>query len=112
MKRAEFTHEALTAVLLIAVLSVIMTIFIAVNAQPGPIESIKISNGMASYYASVLPSASPGLIIRVYTINGSRVYPIPTFITVYGLTPGTSYPLPTASVPSSTYHLAMLTGGS
>ncbi|WP_460172958.1 hypothetical protein [Vulcanisaeta sp. JCM 14467] len=93
MKRAEFTHEALTAVLLIAVLSVIMTIFIAVNAQPGPIESIKISNGMASYYASVLPSASPGLIIRVYTINGSRVYPIPTFITVYGLTPGHVVPI-------------------
>ena len=87
MERTESTYEALTAVLLIAALSVTMTIFIAVNAQPNPIESIKVSNGITSYYASVLPSASPGLIIRVYAINGSRVYPAPAFIAVYGLTP-------------------------
>ena len=93
MERAESTYEALTAVLLIATLSVTMTIFIAVNVQPGPIESIKISNGMVSYYVSVSPSTYPGLIIRVYAINGSRVYPIPAFIAVYGLTPGHIVPI-------------------
>ena len=86
-------YEALTAVLLIAALSVIMVIFIAVNVQSDPIENIKISNGMTSYYASVLPSASPSLIIRVYAINGSRVYPIPAFIAVYGLAPGHIVPI-------------------
>ncbi|MGC8606347.1 MAG: hypothetical protein ACP5L5_02160 [Vulcanisaeta sp.] len=71
----------------IASLSVILSLLIAVEALPSPIQSIRFAYGVASYYRSLQSSAPPGLIVRVYAINGSRVVPISAFVAVYGLTP-------------------------
>ncbi|MGC9153970.1 MAG: hypothetical protein ACP5GY_09655, partial [Vulcanisaeta sp.] len=79
----------LVAALIIAIasLSVILSLLTAVKAQPSPIQSIRFAYGVVSYYESLQSSAPPGLIVRVYAVNGSKVYPIPAFVAVYGLTP-------------------------
>ena len=74
-------------VVTIASLSVILSLLTTVRAQPSPVQSIRFTYGVVSYYKSLQSSAPPGLIVRVYAVNGSKVYPIPAFVAVYGLTP-------------------------
>ncbi len=84
----EFRLRLLVVVLLIAALSIVILILSYVGgAQPSPVRSLRLSGGVVSYYVSLGSVAPPGLVVRVYAVNGSRVYPVPAFVAVYGLTP-------------------------
>ncbi len=57
-----------------------------------PIQSIKVSNGVVSYYES-LQSMSPGIVIRVYVINGSIIKPVNAFVSIYANLPNGVTPM-------------------
>ncbi|WP_245522559.1 hypothetical protein [Vulcanisaeta distributa] len=73
--------------MVIAALSVVFSVLSFVRAQPSPVGSLRLPHGVISYYSSTSISVSPGLVVRVYAINGSRIYPVQAFVAVYGLTP-------------------------
>ena len=79
--------KLLILVFIMTSLSILLLIVNTIKLQPIPIQSLEVANGAISYYSSVPTSMSPGLIIRVYAINGSSTYAVPAFIAVYGLTP-------------------------
>ncbi len=66
----------LVFVLLIAALSVVFLVLSLVRAQPSPVGSLRLPHGVISYYSSISSSIPPGLVVRVYAINGSRIYPV------------------------------------
>jgi hypothetical protein len=84
-------------VLALAIASIVVLVANGVGASPSLISSIRIGNfGEVNYYASQpMPSVPPGLLVRVFLINGSVVEPVRAFIDVY------------ANAPSGIVHVAM-----
>lgn len=79
--------KLLIIILIMASSSITLSIINSIKLQPIPIQSLEVTNGFVSYYSSIPVSFPPGLIIRVYAINGSSVYAVPAFVAIYGLTP-------------------------
>jgi hypothetical protein len=93
-----FVFRALSVVVLaLAIASIVVLVANGVDATPSPISSIRIGNfGEVNYYASQpMPGVPPGLLVRVFLINGSVVEPVRAFIDVY------------ANAPSGIVHVAM-----
>jgi hypothetical protein len=84
-------------VLALAIVSVVVLVVNSIYAVPSPISSVRIGGfGEVDYYASQpMPNVPPGLLVRVYLINGSSVKPVNAFIDVY------------ANAPSGIVHVAM-----
>jgi hypothetical protein len=85
------------AVLALAIASIVILVANSVSATPSPISSIRIGPfGEVNYYASQpMPNVPPGLLVRVFLINGSVVEPVDAFIDVY------------ANAPNGIVHVAM-----
>jgi hypothetical protein len=85
------------AVLALAIVSVAILVANSIYAVPSLTSSIRIGNfGEVNYYASQpVPGVPPGLLVRVFLINGSVVEPVRAFIDVY------------ANAPSGIVHVAM-----
>jgi len=84
-------------VLALAIASVVVLVANSIYAVPSPISSVRIGGfGEVDYYASQpILNAPPGLLVRVYLINGSSVKPVNAFIDVY------------ANAPNGIVHVAM-----
>ena len=84
-------------VLALAVASMVVLVVDGVGASPSLTASIHIGGfGEVDYYASQpIPNVPPGLLVRVFLINGSSVKPVNAFIDVY------------ANAPSGIVHVAM-----
>jgi hypothetical protein len=84
-------------VLALAIASIVVLVVDGVGASPSLIASIHIGGfGEVDYYASQpMPNVPPGLLVRVFLINGSSVKPVNAFIDVY------------ANAPSGIVHVAM-----
>jgi len=84
-------------VLALAIASVVVLVANGVGASPSPISSIRIGPfGEVGYYASQpMPNVPPGILIRVFLINGSVVEPVSALIDVY------------ANAPNGIVHVAM-----
>jgi len=84
-------------VLALAIVSVVVLVANSIYAVPSPTSSIRIGPlGEVSYYASQpMPNVPPGILIRVFLVNGSVVEPVTAFIDVY------------ASAPNGIVHVAM-----
>jgi len=84
-------------VLALAIASVVVLVANSIYAVPSPISSVRIGGfGEVDYYASQpMPNVPPGLLVRVYLINGSSVKPVNAFIDVY------------ANAPNGIVHVAM-----
>jgi uncharacterized membrane protein len=76
-------------VLALAIVSIAILVAGGVGASPSLISSIRIGNfGEVNYYASQpMPGVPPGLLVRVFLINGSVVEPVRAFIDVYANAP-------------------------
>jgi len=84
-------------VLALAIVSVVVLVANSIYAVPSPISSVRIGGfGEVDYYASQpILNAPPGLLVRVYLINGSSMKPVNAFIDVY------------ANAPNGIVHVAM-----
>jgi len=84
-------------VLALAIVSVVVLVANGVGASPSLIAYSSIGRfGEVGYYASQpMPGVPPGLLVRVFLINGSVVEPVRAFIDVY------------ANAPSGIVHVAM-----
>jgi hypothetical protein len=85
-----FVFRALSLVVLaLAIFSIAILVANSIYAVPSPTSSIRIGNfGEVGYYASQpMPGAPPGLLVRVFLINGSVVEPVRAFIDVYANAP-------------------------
>jgi hypothetical protein len=84
-------------VLALAIVSVVVLVANSIYAVPSPISSVRIGGfGEVDYYASQpILNAPPGLLVRVFLINGSGVEPVRAFIDVY------------ANAPNGIVHVAM-----
>jgi len=84
-------------VIALAVASIVVLVVDGVGASPSLIASIRIGGfGEVDYYASQpMPNVPPGLLVRVYLINGSSMKPVNAFIDVY------------ANAPNGIVHVAM-----
>jgi len=84
-------------VLALAIASVVVLVANSIYAVPSPISSVRIGGfGEVDYYASQpILNVPPGLLVRVYLINGSSVKPVNAFIDVY------------ANAPNGIVHVAM-----
>ena len=84
-------------VLALAIASIVVLVVDGVGASPSLTASIRIGGfGEVDYYASQpMPNVPPGLLVRVYLINGSGVKSVNAFIDVY------------ANAPSGIVHVAM-----
>jgi len=84
-------------VLALAIVSVVVLVANGVSATPSLISSIRIGNfGEVDYYASQpMPNVPPGLLVRVFLVNGSVVEPVSALIDVY------------ANAPNGIVHVAM-----
>jgi len=76
-------------VIALAVASMVVLVVDGVGASPSLIASIHIGGfGEVDYYASQpMPNVPPGLLVRVYLINGSVIEPVDAFIDVYANAP-------------------------
>jgi hypothetical protein len=93
-----FVFRALSLVVLaLAIFSIAILIANSIYAVPSITSSIRIGNfGEVNYYASQpMPNVPPGILIRVFLINGSVVEPVRAFIDVY------------ANAPSGIVHVSM-----
>jgi len=93
--RVNFTLRLI--VLILAITSVIIIIANSIYAVPSLVAYSSIGNfGEVNYYASQpVPGVPPGLLVRVFLINGSVVEPVRAFIDVY------------ANAPSGIVHVSM-----
>jgi hypothetical protein len=93
--RVNFTLRLI--VLILAITSVIIIIANSIYAIPSLVAYSSIGRfGEADYYASQpMPGVPPGLLVRVFLINGSVVEPVRAFIDVY------------ANAPSGIVHVSM-----
>jgi len=93
--RVNFTLRLI--VLILAITSVIIIIANSIYAVPSLVAYSSIGNfGEVSYYASQpVPNVPPGILIRVFLVNGSVVEPVRAFIDVY------------ANAPNGIVHVAM-----
>ncbi len=84
-------------VLALAIFSIAILVAGGVGASPSLTSSIRIGNfGEVDYYASQpMPNVPPGILIRVFLINGSVFEPVRAFIDVY------------ANAPSGIVHVSM-----
>jgi hypothetical protein len=84
-------------VLALAIFSIAILVANSIYAVPSLTSSIRIGNfGEVGYYASQpMPNVPPGLLVRVFLINGSVVEPVRAFIDVY------------ANAPSGIVHVSM-----
>ncbi|WP_238376015.1 hypothetical protein [Vulcanisaeta sp. EB80] len=84
-------------VLALAIASVVVLVAGGVGASPSLIAYSRIGSlGGVGYYASQpVPGVPPGLLVRVFLINGSVVEPVDAFIDVY------------ANAPNGIVHVAM-----
>jgi hypothetical protein len=84
-------------VLALAIFSIAILVANSIYAVPSLTSSIRIGNfGEVGYYASQpVPGVPPGLLVRVFLINGSVVEPVRAFIDVY------------ANAPSGIVHVSM-----
>jgi hypothetical protein len=84
-------------VIALAVASMVVLVVDGVGVSPSLIASIRIGGfGEVDYYASQpILNAPPGLLVRVYLINGSSMKPVNAFIDVY------------ANAPNGIVHVAM-----
>ena len=76
-------------VIALAVASMVVLVVDGVGASPSLIASIHIGGfGEVDYYASQpMPNVPPGLLVRVFLINGSVIEPVDAFIDVYANAP-------------------------
>jgi hypothetical protein len=76
-------------VLALAIFSIAILVAGGVGASPSLTSSTRIGNfGEVNYYASQpMPNVPPGILIRVFLINGSVVEPVRAFIDVYANAP-------------------------
>jgi len=76
-------------VLILAITSVIIIIANSIYAIPSLVTYSSIGNfGEVDYYASQpVPGVPPGLLVRVFLINGSVVEPVRAFIDIYANAP-------------------------
>jgi len=76
-------------VLVLAVASVVVLVAGGVGASPSLIAYSRIGSlGGVGYYASQpVPGVPPGLLVRVFLINGSVVEPVRAFIDIYANAP-------------------------
>jgi len=76
-------------VIALAVASIVVLVVDGVGASPSLIASIHIGGfGEVDYYASQpMPNVPPGLLVRVFLINGSVIEPVDAFIDVYANAP-------------------------
>ena len=93
--RVNFTLRLI--VLILAITSVIIIIANSIYAVPSLVAYSSIGNfGEVNYYASQpMPNVPPGILIRVFLINGSVFEPVRAFIDVY------------ANAPNGIVHVAM-----
>ena len=93
--RVNFTLRLI--VLILAITSVIIIITNSIYAVPSLVAYSSIGNfGEVGYYASQpMPNVPPGLLVRVFLVNGSVVEPVRAFIDVY------------ANAPSGIVHVSM-----
>jgi hypothetical protein len=84
-------------VLALAIVSVAILVANSIYAVPSPTSSTRIGNfGEVNYYASQpMPNVPPGILVRVFLINGSVFEPVRAFIDVY------------ANAPNGIAHVAM-----
>jgi hypothetical protein len=84
-------------VLALAIFSIAILVANSIYAVPSLTSSTRIGNfGEVNYYASQpMPNVPPGLLIRVFLVNGSVVEPVDAFIDVY------------ANAPSGIVHVSM-----
>jgi len=84
-------------VLALAIVSIAILVANSIYAVPSITSSIRIGNfGEVNYYASQpMPNVPPGLLVRVFLINGSVFEPVRAFIDVY------------ANAPNGIVHVAM-----
>ncbi|KUO90320.1 MAG: hypothetical protein AT713_05530 [Caldivirga sp. JCHS_4] len=76
-------------VIALAVASIVVLVVDGVGASPSLTASIRIGGfGEVDYYASQpMPNVPPGLLVRVFLINGSVIEPVDAFIDVYANAP-------------------------
>jgi len=76
-------------VIALAIASIVVLVVDGVGASPSLIASIHIGGfGEVDYYASQpMPNVPPGLLVRVFLINGSVIEPVDAFIDVYANAP-------------------------
>ncbi|MFP3301056.1 MAG: hypothetical protein RXN84_01355 [Caldivirga sp.] len=76
-------------VIALAVASIVVLVVDGVGASPSLTASIHIGGfGEVDYYASQpIPNVPPGLLVRVFLINGSVIEPVDAFIDVYANAP-------------------------
>ena len=76
-------------VLALAIFSIAILVANSIYAAPSITSSTRIGNfGEVNYYASQpMPNVPPGILIRVFLINGSVVEPVRAFIDVYANAP-------------------------
>jgi hypothetical protein len=76
-------------VIALAVASIVVLVVDGVGVSPSLIASIRIGGfGEVDYYASQpMPNVPPGLLVRVFLINGSVIEPVDAFIDVYANAP-------------------------
>jgi hypothetical protein len=76
-------------VIALAVASMVVLVVDGVGASPSLTASIHIGGfGEVDYYASQpIPNVPPGLLVRVFLINGSVIEPVDAFIDVYANAP-------------------------
>jgi len=93
--RVNFTLRLI--VLILAITSVIIIIANSIYAIPSLVTYSSIGRfGEVGYYASQpMPNVPPGLLVRVFLVNGSVVEPVRAFIDVY------------ANAPSGIVHVSM-----
>ncbi|WP_238375049.1 hypothetical protein [Vulcanisaeta thermophila] len=90
--RMSSARALLVIMLVMAVASILMLLLDTVEAQPAPIQLVRVGTGVISYYGS-LPSTAPGIVIRVYVINGSTIKPANAFISIYANLPNGVMPM-------------------
>jgi hypothetical protein len=93
-----FVFRALSLVVLaLAIFSIAILVANSIYAVPSLTSSTRIGNfGEVNYYASQpVPGVPPGLLVRVFLINGSVFEPVRAFIDVY------------ANAPNGIVHVAM-----
>ncbi|BDR93348.1 hypothetical protein [Vulcanisaeta souniana] len=92
MAQVKYVRALVLIILTLSIISILILLLNTAQAQPTPIQSIKVNNGVISYYES-LPSMAPGIVIRVYVINGSTIKPVNAFVSIYANLPNGVTPM-------------------
>ena len=82
------------ATLMIAVVSILLSMLDVAMLQSSPVQVIRVNTGMITYYNSPpIRDMTPGIVIRAYLVNGPSIMPINTFVGIYANLPNGIMPL-------------------